>query len=78
MHPPHVDCEVRLRIRAGPDPDTHDTSTPQGRFMTIIQPGSQSPSFELDSHKGDRFSSAACAGKQNMLLVFYPLDFTPT
>lgn len=46
--------------------------------MTIIQPGSQSPSFELDSHKGDRFSSAACAGKQNMLLVFYPLDFTPT
>ena len=46
--------------------------------MTIIQPGSKSPSFELDSHKDDRVSSAAFAGKKNMLLVFYPLDFTPT
>jgi len=46
--------------------------------MTIIQPGTQAPAFELESHKGDKVSSAKFAGSKNMLLVFYPLDFTPT
>ena len=44
----------------------------------MIQPGTQAPAFELDSHRGTKVSSADFAGKQNMLLVFYPLDFTPT
>ncbi len=44
----------------------------------MIQPGTKAPAFELDSHKGDKVSSSQFAGKKNMLLVFYPLDFTPT
>lgn len=46
--------------------------------MSIIQPGSKAPAFELDSHLDQKISSASFAGKKNMLLVFYPLDFTPT
>ena len=45
--------------------------------MTLIQPGSAAPAFALDSHAGDRVESAQLAGK-NYLLVFYPLDFSPT
>jgi peroxiredoxin len=46
--------------------------------MTLIQPGSAAPAFALDSHSGDRVESAKFAGEKNLLLVFYPLDFTPT
>ena len=46
--------------------------------MTVIQPGTKSPAFELDSHADATVSSADFAGKKNMLIVFYPLDFTPT
>lgn len=46
--------------------------------MTIIQPGAEAPSFELDSHLDTQVKSADFAGKQKYLLVFYPLDFTPT
>ena len=46
--------------------------------MTLIESGSKAPAFELDSHLGGKVSSADFAGKQNILLVFYPLDFTPT
>ena len=46
--------------------------------MTIIEPGAQAPDFELDSHLDDKVSSASLKGDKNMLLVFYPLDFTPT
>ena len=72
LHPPRRDRELRLEGSATPPFDLPN------RHMTIIQPGSKSPSFELDSHKGDRVGSAAFAGKKNLLLVFYPLDFTPT
>ena len=44
----------------------------------MIQPGTQAPEFSLDSHTQETVSSADFAGKKNMLLVFYPLDFTPT
>ncbi|MFT5463346.1 MAG: peroxiredoxin [Planctomycetota bacterium] len=46
--------------------------------MTIIEAGATAPSFELDGHLSDKVSSASFAGKKNLLLVFYPLDFTPT
>ena len=46
--------------------------------MTVIQSGTKAPAFELDSHLGDKVSSADFGGKKNMLIVFYPLDFTPT
>ena len=47
--------------------------------MTIIQPGADAPAFELDSHDLEsKVKSADFAGSKAMLLVFYPLDFTPT
>jgi peroxiredoxin len=46
--------------------------------MTIIQPGAQAPPFELESHRGETVKSASFNGEKNLLMVFYPLDFTPT
>jgi len=44
----------------------------------MITPGAKAPEFSLDSHKGETIRSADIVGKKNQLLVFYPLDFTPT
>ena len=44
----------------------------------MIEPGAKAPDFELDSHLDTTVSSASFAGNKKMLLVFYPLDFTPT
>lgn len=44
----------------------------------MIQTGSQAPDFALDSHLDSRVKLSDFAGKKNVLLVFYPLDFTPT
>jgi peroxiredoxin len=46
--------------------------------MAIIEPGAQAPDFELDSHLGDKVTLSSFAGNKNVMLVFYPLDFTPT
>jgi peroxiredoxin (alkyl hydroperoxide reductase subunit C) len=46
--------------------------------MSIIQAGAEAPNFELDSHQDSKVSLASFKGKKNVLLVFYPLDFTPT
>ena len=44
----------------------------------MIEPGTKAPEFTLDSHQDETVKSADFVGKKNMLLVFYPLDFTPT
>jgi peroxiredoxin len=36
------------------------------------------PAFELKSHSGETVSLEQFKGQQNVLLVFYPLDFSPT
>ncbi|MFN3266443.1 MAG: redoxin domain-containing protein [Deinococcales bacterium] len=36
------------------------------------------PQFTLKAHTGEDISLESFAGKQNVLLVFYPLDFSPT
>ncbi len=46
--------------------------------MNLIQPGADAPAFELESHGEDRVSSTEILGNEQILLVFYPLDFTPT
>jgi len=46
--------------------------------MAIIATGSDAAPFSLDSHLDTKVSLSDFAGKQNVLLVFYPLDFTPT
>jgi peroxiredoxin len=44
----------------------------------MIAPGTKAPEFKLDSHANETVRSADLVGKKNQLLVFYPLDFTPT
>ena len=46
--------------------------------MSIIQPGQEAPDFELDSHDQEKVSLSGFKSSKNVLLVFYPLDFTPT
>ncbi len=44
--------------------------------MTAV--GDRAASFTLTDHLGRDFDSAAELGRRHLLLVFYPLDFTPT
>jgi len=44
----------------------------------MISVGSKAPEFTLPDHLGRTISSADFIGKQHLLLLFYPLDFTPT
>lgn len=46
--------------------------------MAIIEPGASAPDFELDSHLDEMIKLSSYQGKKNVMLVFYPLDFTPT
>lgn len=42
----------------------------------MIKVGEKAPDFELDSQFGT-FSLSQFKGRKNVMLVFYPLDFTP-
>lgn len=46
--------------------------------MSIIAPGSEAPDFELDSHLDSKVKLSDFRGNKSVMLVFYPLDFTPT
>ncbi|MFT5233370.1 MAG: peroxiredoxin [Candidatus Krumholzibacteriia bacterium] len=46
--------------------------------MAMIDAGASAPEFTLDSHLDSSVSLADFKGSKNVLLVFYPLDFTPT
>lgn len=46
--------------------------------MSIIAPGTAAPDFTLDSHNGESVTLSGFRGSKNVLLVFYPLSFTPT
>ena len=46
--------------------------------MAIIATGADAPNFSLESHLDTKVSLSDFAGKKNVMLVFYPLDFTPT
>lgn len=43
-----------------------------------IEIGDKAPSIELPSTKGGNFKSDDLAGKKNLVIQFYVLDFTPT
>jgi len=45
--------------------------------MSIIEKGAAAPDFTLESHTDESVSLSSLRGKK-VLLVFYPLDFTPT
>ena len=44
----------------------------------MITVGSKAPEFELPDHLGRKVSLRQLAGKRHVMLLFYPLDFTPT
>lgn len=44
----------------------------------MIHVGSEAPTFALQSQFGTTFELARYRGRRNVLLLFYPLDWTPT
>jgi peroxiredoxin len=45
----------------------------------MIEVGKQAPDFELASHLGGmKFTLNQFKGQKNVMLVFYPLNWTPT
>ena len=44
----------------------------------MITIGDKAPAFALDDHLGRKVSLAQFTGKAHVMLLFYPLDFTPT
>lgn len=46
--------------------------------MALIAAGAKAPDFALDSHLDTNVRLSEFEGKKNVLLVSYPLDFTPT
>ncbi|MBC8327309.1 MAG: redoxin domain-containing protein [Planctomycetes bacterium] len=44
----------------------------------MIAEGSKAPAFALPDHLGRTISLEQFAGKRHVMLLFYPLDFTPT
>ncbi len=44
--------------------------------MSNVNVGDHAPDFELDSTAGEKVRLADYQGKKNVLLAFYPLDFT--
>ena len=46
--------------------------------MTQLKPGDMAPDFTLPSTIGDKVTLSDYRGKKNVLLLFYPLDFSPT
>ncbi len=43
-----------------------------------LEVGDTAPDFNLPSTKEGKFSLGAAAGKKNVVIQFYVLDFTPT
>jgi hypothetical protein len=50
-----------------------------GGKIIMVGVGQEAPDFELASHlAGTKFSLKQFKGHKNVMLVFYPLDWTPT
>jgi peroxiredoxin len=44
----------------------------------MIQAGSVAPDFTLADHLGRQVTLSTLKGKRHTMLLFYPLDWTPT
>jgi len=44
----------------------------------MIEAGTKAPQFELSDHLGRKVNLKQFAGRRHVMLLFYPLDFTPT
>lgn len=43
----------------------------------MIKVGQKAPDFSLQATMGDKFTLSDYRGKKNVLLLFFPLAFTP-
>lgn len=43
-----------------------------------VEVGDKAPDFELVSTKDGKFKLSSLAGKKNVVIQFYQIDFTPT
>jgi peroxiredoxin len=46
--------------------------------VLMIEVGGIAPTFSLTDQLGRQVNSADLIGKSHLMLLFYPLDFTPT
>lgn len=45
---------------------------------SALKVGDPAPDFELPGHRGkETFKLSSARGKKNVVIVFYPLDWTP-
>ncbi len=52
--------------------------TSVGNQTKTLKAGDRAPDFELSGHRGtERFKLSDFRGRKNVVLVFYPLDWTP-
>jgi peroxiredoxin len=47
-------------------------------LASAVEVGQKAPDFELASTQGGKFRLSELAGKKNVVIQFYVLDFTPT
>ena len=47
-------------------------------MAVAVEVGEKAPDFELASTQGGKFMLSSMAGKKNVIVQFYVLDFTPT
>ena len=47
-------------------------------LASALEVGDKAPDFTLPSTKGGTFKLSDLAGKKNVIIQFYVLDFTPT
>ena len=57
---------LSMSLLAGPGP------------ANAIEVGDKAPDFELTSTQAGKFKLSEVAGKKNVIIQFYVLDFTPT
>ncbi len=46
-------------------------------LVAALEVGDKAPEFELASTKGGKLTLSGLAGKKNVIIQFYVLDFTP-
>ncbi len=47
-------------------------------LVAAVEVGDKAPDFELPSTKDGKFKLSGLAGKKNVVIQFYVLDFAPT
>jgi alkyl hydroperoxide reductase subunit AhpC len=69
---------VSLVAQIENQPDDVSNKDAEVYSMALIAAGAAAPDFKLDSHLDTTVSLSDFSGSKNVLLVSYPLDFTPT